>query len=1160
MSQKYEKLKTLLQELFQLDQPDLDFGLYRVMHAKSREVSTFLDTDLLPQAQAAFGQYKTADRAEIEKELAKVIAGIEVAGMDPTQSPKVKDLRARLANESVDIGALESEVYDHLFSFFRRYYSEGDFLAKRVYKPGVYAIPYEGEEVALHWANKDQYYIKTSEYLRDYAFRLKPEDDKKPMRVHFRLSDVTEGEHGNVKAAEGKDRVFILAAPGESDLRFISEEDGEQGKELVLRFEYRPATLIDWPENARAGKAKPPTQKDLTALAAKRVLAVKEAALGPWIAELGKAHVTSDGEKADYSRLEAHLKRYTARNTFDYFIHKDLGAFLRRELDFYIKNEVMHLDDVEDESAPRVEQYLSKIKVIRTIAGKIIAFLAQLEDFQKKLWLKKKFVVETQWCITLDRISDEFFPEIAANEAQREEWVKLFAIDEIQLPEQKSQTALFTRPTPAYSVPLTVDFLRANLALPLDTRFFDSLFRQRLLERIDNLDQSVDGVLVHSDNFQALRLLQARYQERVKCVYIDPPYNTASSAIPYKNDYKHSSFAAMMHDRVDGLWRTLTKDGAIFVSIDKAERTVVEHILDGIFGTENRVEELIWAMNTNNSQAPNYSTNHEYVLVYAKNRPTAEQDRGMFREPKPGYEEVMELVARLVPSYPTIATIEAELRKLYEQHIIDLREEMEAQGLDWEDEKGNDPWKGLYNYCHAEYRDSGGRLVPEVEAKARHAQIWVWQEGDASMPATKQAASTSDPNHKNYRFYRPLHPLTGLQSPHPKSGWKFAYDDDEDSPDKRSFVSLDRIGRIAWGENERKVPRLKRMLHEVETNVGKSVFADYSDGEKQTSAMFGRSGVFLAPKHADFVSRFILHAAKEDSTILDCFGGSGSTAHAVIKLNRINRGRRKFILVETADYFDTVLKPRVLKAVYSPDWRAGKPVSREGVSQCIKVIRLESYEDALNNLDIRRTKVQADLLLMPEAQGADGLKEQYLLRYMLDVETRGSQSLLNVQAFSDPSAYTLKVKCPGSDESREVKVDLLETFNWLIGLIVKHIAAPQTFSAAFGRDSEGRLRLKGRLKQSDDGAYWFRTVSGSTPDGRRTLIIWRKLTGAPEHDNLVLDEWFTKQGYSAKDSEFDLIYVNGGNNLENLKTPDDLWKVRLIEEDFQRLMFEMEGA
>src|SRR5207248_10408134 len=142
---------------------------------------------------------------------------------------------------------------------------------------------------------------------------------------------------------------------------------------------------------------------------------------------------------------------------------------------------------------------------------------------------------------------------------------------------------------------------------------------------------------------------------------------------------------------------------------------------------------------------------------------------------------------------------------------------------------------------------------------------------------------------------------------HPKSGWKFAYDDDTDSPDRRSFVSLDRDGRIAWGADANKVPQLKRFLQEVETNVGKSVFQDYSDGEKQTSALFGRSGVFLAPKHANFVSRFIQHAAKRDSVILDCFGGSGSTAHAVINLNREDRGARKYLLVEMAEYFDSVL-------------------------------------------------------------------------------------------------------------------------------------------------------------------------------------------------------------------------------------------------------------
>jgi adenine-specific DNA-methyltransferase len=510
MSQKYDKLKTLLKELFQLDQPDLDFGLYRIMHAKSAEVSQFLDKDLLPQVQAAFSHYKSADKAELEKELAKVIAGIEAAGMDPTQSPKVQDLRERIKNDAVDVGALESEVYDHLFSFFRRYYDQGDFLAKRVYKPGVYAIPYEGEEVTLHWANKDQYYIKTSEYLRDYAFRLRPDDDKKPMRVHFRLADAAEGEHGNVKASEGKDRRFKLVSE-----QPLSIENGE----LVLRFTHEPD----------ANK-----QKELNAAAEQIILGAADPALTEWVSALGETHRRADGTASEATRLRVHLDRYSARNTFDYFIHKDLGTFLRRELDFYVKNEVMHLDDVENESAPRVEQYLSKIKVIRKIAGKIINFLAQLEDFQKKLWLKKKFVVETQYCITVGCIPEAFYPEIAANEAQREEWVKLFAINEIA-------SDLMT---PGYSIPLPPGFLKAYPTLLVDTRHFNADLAARLLEVIGDVDEQADGVLFHSDNFQALSLMQPRYRERMECIYIDPPYNTDASAIDYKNGYKASSWMA----------------------------------------------------------------------------------------------------------------------------------------------------------------------------------------------------------------------------------------------------------------------------------------------------------------------------------------------------------------------------------------------------------------------------------------------------------------------------------------------------------------------------------------------------------------------------------------------------------------------------------------
>lgn len=311
-----------------------------------------------------------------------------------------------------------------------------------------------------------------------------------------------------------------------------------------------------------------------------------------------------------------------------------------------------------------------------------------------------------------------------------------------------------------------------------------------------------------------------------------------------------------------------------------------------------------------------------------------------------------------------------------------------------------------------------------------------------------------------------------------------------------------------------------------------------------------------------------LNGAK-DSVVLDYFAGSGTTGHAIINLNREDDGTRKQILVEMGDYFDTVLKPRIAKVVYAKDWKDGKPTSREsGISHCFKYLRLESYEDTLNNLRFDENPVRAETIA-----GNSSLKEDYMLRYLLNVETRGSQSLLNIDAFTDPTAYTLKVKKPGTDENVERAVDLLETFNYLIGLRVIHIAQPQTFTAAFTRlfdpelpeDQHTRLVLEGKFSQDPIGPWWFRKVEGWVPRDRqnpnngqreKVLIVWRKLTGDLEKDNLILDEWFEKNRISTRDFEFDTIYVNGGNNLPNLLKEGDTWKVRLIEEEFMKRMWD----
>lgn len=152
------KFKAILAELFLFDQADLDFGIYRILNAKRGEIVRFLENDLLPQVRQGLGEMEGVDRADLKAQLAEARQQAESLGVDPETAPKVRELSAKY-NAAPDLAELENEVFSDLANFFRRYYDQGDFLSLRRYKEGVYALPYEGEEVKLHWANADQYYI-----------------------------------------------------------------------------------------------------------------------------------------------------------------------------------------------------------------------------------------------------------------------------------------------------------------------------------------------------------------------------------------------------------------------------------------------------------------------------------------------------------------------------------------------------------------------------------------------------------------------------------------------------------------------------------------------------------------------------------------------------------------------------------------------------------------------------------------------------------------------------------------------------------------------------------------------------------------------------------------------------------------------------------------
>ena len=994
MATNFEKLQKLLEELFQLDQADLDFGIYRIMNQKRDEVVRFLEKDLLPQVKEAFSHYKSADKATLQKELDKAIEQANGLGVDPETTTKVKELREQMADSSVDVTALENEVFSHLFNFFRRYYHEGDFISLRRYKEGVYAIPYEGEEVKLHWANHDQYYVKSSEYLRDYIFTM---PSGKRVRVHLVAAS---SEQDNKKEQAGKERRFVIC---EEDP--IYEENGE----LFIRFEYKSDN----------GKKK---QDALNQEAIERVL--KSEGFEEWTQELSKPAPTKANPKRTV--LEKHLTQYTARNTFDYFIHKDLGGFLRRELDFYIKNEVMHLDDIEHDTVPRVEQYLSKIKVIRKIAHKIIQFLEQLENFQKKLWLKKKFVVETNYCITLDRVPEELYPEIAANDAQREEWVHLFAIDEIE----KDLNG------PGYSEPLSVEFLKAHMNLVLDTSFFAQSFTDRLIATIDDLDSHCDGHVFEGDNFHALAIMQSRFASGIDTVFIDPPYNTGFDGFVYKDNYQHGSWMSLVGDRLT-LGRTLMKDaGSLFVSIDDGESHRLRLVLEHVFGESNFVANVIWEKKyARQNDATWFSTSHDHLFVVARNK-------SLWR--------------------PNPLPRTDEQTKNYKNPDNDPR----------------GPWQSVVYTCNK--------------------------------------TAVERPN----LYYALRHPKTG-EDVLPKRTRVWAYEPDTH---KRHVEE----NRLWWGiEQEKEKPRLKVFLSELKGGcVPRTIWYRSEAGDNQDAqrllAALGFGAEFSTPKPIQLVEMAARIGSPDNGVVLDFFAGSGTSAHAVLSLNSESESRRKYILVELDQYARSILKPRLEKAIYSTSWKEGIPEPSKGISHAFKYICLESYDDALNNLEMKRTDQQATLL-----DQDNDLREQYILSYMLDMESRGSQSLLNVESFRNPDEYKLRVERNG--ETQLVNVDLVETFNWLLGLTVKHI----------------------------DVIRGVRAVEGTNPEGDRALVLWRNLD---EIDNDALDEWFKKQDYNTKDQEYDLIYVNGDNNLENLRRGDQTWKVRLIEEEFGRLMFDVQDV
>ncbi|MBO1923780.1 DNA methyltransferase [Thiomicrorhabdus sp. 6S3-12] len=1119
MSQATElktKFTTLLKQMFQLDQPELDFGLYKIMHAKAERINAFLDKELEQQIDAVFADADQADQhSAIEAAKQTLITQLGEGAFDEKGElvehfkgvPAAKDYLKVVDQAKAGKGNLSGRavIYDHLIRFFSRYYDGGDFMSRRYHvaenksRAAAYAVPYDGSEVYLHWANKDQYYIKTTESFNEYSFNIREAAAKQAeqaskqnkagtldftdapqlgdKRIHFKLVDAEQGAQNNNKETE-KRQFFIR-----KDNPIAMNEAGE----LEVYFEFRVATNDDaisaeQEKQLKARFGKSANKGDLPNLYITQVIQDALSAMPEAADYLTFAEILAPTDKIPQRPLlTKYLNNYTSKNTMDYFIHKDLGGFLQRELDFYIKNEIMRLDDVEQADTGTVEIWLQQVKVLRRIAKDIIAFLAQLEDFQKKLWLKKKFVTETQYCITLDRLEKSLGLVAIAleNEAQRQEWVSLFAIDLAELDSVKAQgmEAVFADEKFKYLV--------------VDTQFFNAAFKDELLAEIEDLDEQSNGLLINSDNFQALNILQRKFKASINYIYIDPPYNTNSTPILYKNEYRDSSWMSLMANRLDLSSNLMNEKSVKTIAIDDAEFLNLSKILEERF-VDKRITKITVVHNPKGSITKDFNRVHEYAIFITS-------------------EENKTAIARKLEKNKTP-------RKMRRWGENSLRTERRL------------------SFYPIYIKNSQIVRVGEVPDDNFH------------------------PLGKNVELDNGEIEVWPIDQDGVERRWNFGLDSINDNIDRITVRKDDEGNFDLFLTHELTVP--KTVWSGGQFDAGKY-------GNTLLVSLMGKK-LFDFPKSINLVEECIFLSTNnaEKPIILDYFAGSGTTGHAVINLNREDQGNRKYILCEMGTYFDSVTKPRIQKVVYAKDWKDGKPVfdsegKAGGVSQCFKYIRLEQYEDTLNNLVDDRTYNTAD---MPK---------DFILSYLLEAETAESPSLLNLNQFSNPANYQLKIKRPNSDEAKPQAVDLIETFNWLIGLNVVKLDKWRAFDCEFERehdtelpnDQHTRLKLAGRLKQVDaysDNASpyqirtvegWVRQQAGSDELRDSVLVIWRKLTDDPEKDSAFLEAYLEKLGVNQADTQFDKIYINGPHGLQLHGTA----KTRLfcLEDTFIKKMFSL---
>ena len=429
---------------------------------------------------------------------------------------------------------------------------------------------------------------------------------------------------------------------------------------------------------------------------------------------------------------------------------------------------------------------------------------------------------------------------------------------------------------------------------------------------------STGNIFIEGDNLEVLKLLQKSYSNKIKMIYIDPPYNTGKDFV-YKDNYKdnlnnylelsgqkdeegkklstntdsdgryHSNWLNMMYPRLKLARNLMTDDGVIFISIDDNEQSNLKKLCDEIFGEENFVSNIVWEGGRNND-SKYISISHEYILCYFKNLNLIKEKKIFWREKKEGLDKIYSKVKELVISSENNFEEATKLLKLWYKNM--------------------DQSNPIYKQSHYSQIDEKGVF---------YADNISWPGGGGPK-------------------YDVLHPITNKPVKIPSRGWLFS------SPERmQEFINN---GLVKFGIDEQSVPTLKAYLKDREYQVPYSIF--YQDGRASTKRlmkMFG-SKIFENPKDENIISSIIRYHVLKEDIVLDFFSGSGSTAHAVMALNAEDGGSRKCISVQLPEPTDEKSE------AYKEGYKTIAEITKERIRRAGELVKQENKNnDRIENLD-----------------------------------------------------------------------------------------------------------------------------------------------------------------------------------------------------------------